>query len=771
MNRKLDLNCKQHNWVDNSFIIILFMVLFLSGTMPLGIAIAKQPTQFIHSTVYGSVVDGVRMDVPSELGNQKLAELGLVDVTANPFYADSTGKQDSTVAIQSAVNFARDHQMVCFFPSGTYLISDTISCVQNYYRRANGKIFGARDFPCMLIGSRQGKRPILYLKANAKGFGNSFLPKNMVHFWARSLDDPDQPAPPISMNQMFVNIDITIGEGNSGAVAIHHRGAQGSGIQESVIDVSNGLVGVAGGCGSGGSHADITVIGGKVGLDLRETQPAPTITGITLIGQKEAAIVYEGRQALSAVGIKIVSSHQGPVITGKPVRWSPFHGQISLVDSEIIFGKDAGACIVTGSSLYLQNVYFKNTAIVAAFSDGEKLPGKIAGWFHVKEYAHGVQPNQWEGYQFAMPRYKDGIRYLTALAEVESDLAPPSDLQSRHIWTTDFPSWESPGAVNVKAAPYNAKGDGVTDDTEALRRAIDDHEIVFLPKGYYNISQTLPLNANSKIVGVGRHLSIIVARESNGSFASLDAPAPLIKTSDKGDARPTLAFFGLYSPNGAQGAYCLNWQSGEGMIRDVNFITVPDVYGFTGNPPIKLVKKNYPLVVVSGHGGGRWYNFFQEDMYAPTHGPGYRHLLISGTHRPLRFYQCNVEHSPGEANMEINDSKNITIYGLKGEEYNMKLPILMIKNSYNINVLGYGGNAAAPEGGSLFFIQNSSKFKIVHAVDTPMLIPERAKIETWHMIKEEPGQGVQQVKTLSLDRPVIYERSGLDSSLLPESEQ
>lgn len=765
MSRGFDLNCKRHNRVGSSVAIILLATFFISYFNKLCVSSTEQPHQFIHPTVYGAVVDGVRMDVPGELGNQELAALGLVDVTAGPFYADPTGKQDATVAIQSAVNFARDHQMACFFPSGIYLISDTISCVQNYYRRSNGKIFGARDFPCLLVGSRQGKRPLLYLKANAKGFGNSFLPKNVVHFWARSLDDPNQSAPPISMNQMFVNIDITIGAGNSGAVAIHHRGAQGSGIQESVIDARNGLTGVAGGCGSGGSHADITVIGGKIGLDLRETQPAPTITGITLIDQEEAAIVYAGRQALSAVGIKVVCSHRGPVMTGKPVRWSPFHGQISLVDSAIIFDKETGTGIATGSSLYLQNVYFKNTKTAVAFSDGTKLPGKAGRWFHVKEYAHGVPPHPWAGYQFAMPRYTNGVRYLTDLVEVESDLPPPSDLQSRHLWTKDFPSWESPGAVNVKDSPYNAKGDGVTDDTDALLHAIDDHEIVFLPKGYYNISQTLPLKANSKLVGVGRHLSIIMARKSGGSFTSLDAPAPLIKTENSAEAQPTLAFCGLYSPNGVRGAYCLDWQSGEGMIRDVNFITVPDVYGFMGHPSIKLVQKNYPLVVVSGQGGGRWYNFFQEDMYAPTHGPGYRHLLIRGTHNPMGLYQCNVEHSPGEANMEIRDSENITIYGLKGEEYNMKLPILMIKNSSNINVFGYGGNAAAPEGGSLFFIQNSAKFKIVHAVDTPMLIPERAKLETWHMIKEEPGQDAPQVKTQSLDRPVIYERSGGDSPL------
>ena len=43
---------------------------------------------------------------PRDLGNAKLAKLGFVDVTAAPFWADPTGRQDSTVALQEAVNSA-----------------------------------------------------------------------------------------------------------------------------------------------------------------------------------------------------------------------------------------------------------------------------------------------------------------------------------------------------------------------------------------------------------------------------------------------------------------------------------------------------------------------------------------------------------------------------------------------------------------------------------------------------------------------------------------
>ena len=48
--------------------------------------------------------------------------------------------------------------------------------------------------------------------------------------------------------------------------------------------------------------------------------------------------------------------------------------------------------------------------------------------------------------------------------------------------------------ANVKDAPYNAKGDSFTDDTNAIQKAIDENEYVFIPKGYYRITKTIKLN-------------------------------------------------------------------------------------------------------------------------------------------------------------------------------------------------------------------------------------------------------------------------------------
>ena len=101
-----------------------------------------------------------------------------------------------------------------------------------------------------------------------------------------------------------------------------------------------------------------------------------------------------------------------------------------------------------------------------------------------------------------LPIFVDGKPLsVPFLADVTSGKSPPTDLQTRHLWDEQFPSWESPGVVNVKDEPYGAVGDGVTDDADAIQRAVDEHEIVFLPKGHYAVSKTIRLRPDTKLIG------------------------------------------------------------------------------------------------------------------------------------------------------------------------------------------------------------------------------------------------------------------------------
>ena len=714
----------------------------------------------------------------AELGNPELAALGFVDVTDTPFSADLRGKRDSTEALQRAIDFARDRQMVCFFPSGRYKVSDTLNCEQYRPMRRDGRRQGTRDYPCVLVGSRSAeKRPCIVLAPHSEGFSDTEHPKYVIHFWApgAGTETPvDQPQPNISMNQMLIGINVTIGPGNAGAVGIRHRAAQGSGVQDCTIDATHGYCGLEGGAGSGGSHANVTVIGGRIGMDMRQTQPAPTLTGCTLIGQTETALICSSRQALCAVGLRVETETSGPAIVTKKL-WGAHHGQFCLVDSQIIMrnpGKNAA--IEAASSLYLNNVYVHGAETLVRQPDIPALRAGEPGWVCVNEYAGGVaeryRTRKYDNRTFTYPApiFVDGKRLERPfLANVEPGRTPPIDLQARHLWDERFPSWESPAATNVKDTPYRAAGNGITDDAAAIQRAIDEHEIVFLPKGHYAVSKTIRLRPHTKLIGAHRCFSWLVPVERDGGdFNNPADPQPVVRTANDVHAETMIAFLGIRTLRESSAAYCLHWRAGHRSIfRDTNI-----VFSFRAPPqgPAQFLQAtrakqlyNHPVVRIDGHGGGRWYNFHQESSRG--HGRDYRHLLISGTTEPLHMYQCNPEHARSDANLEMNKARHVSLYGVKGE-YNQT--IILVRDCDHVRIFGYGGNAAAHEDQALFVIERTDNFLLANLVDSPRMpqgIPDTffagdgTDPGRWHMVRENTAAG-ETVATAPLDRPVLYKR-------------
>ncbi len=99
---------------------------------------------------------------------------------------DPTGKKDSTKAIRQAIHDAYQFDMVCFFPTGTYLVSDTLECVQRVIPRKAGKD-NKNYFPAKkeftLVGSTKGARPVIKLANHSESFLKDWRHPIRVNFF------------------------------------------------------------------------------------------------------------------------------------------------------------------------------------------------------------------------------------------------------------------------------------------------------------------------------------------------------------------------------------------------------------------------------------------------------------------------------------------------------------------------------------------------------------------------------------------------------------
>ncbi|MFD0958199.1 carbohydrate binding domain-containing protein [Paenibacillus chungangensis] len=656
--------------------------------------------------------------------SQQPWEDGYIDITKPPYNAAGDGMQDDTAAIQAAIDDAYASNLIVYFPTGTYLVSNQIRAFQyddNWYQ---GSGFGSqRKFGNLLVGETGGSRPVIKLKDNSTVTDNILL----LYKWLNP-NNPTQDGRPKHYLATFRGIDIDMGN-NAGVSAISMDGAQYCTIQDTHIYGSDFRVGIHKIPGAVGSVINARVTGGDIGILADSYAPQPLVAGITLEGQSEYGIkITDSRQStVNVIGFKITgpsspsASYRGVYVERNPiVDYGKEQSSVYLQDGQIEVQGANGVAIENadnplydnnGSNVVINDVYIKSDVLVRSpLSDHS---GNASSWKHIDDYAYS--PGAYGSYI-----HVNGDDHSTPLNDSEymgtiASVSPPPDLVSRHSWPIAMPSYDDADKVNIVtdygATPY----DDSDDDAVAIQQAIDDvadlnhanyGKSIFIPRGHFKVKQGLLLKKGVKIFGAGKNISVI---EVDPAF-TVNGPSFLLDTVNDAQADIVMTDFALLKLDASaalgqtdmKNLGFLRIRGGGTVFRDVQLAATEQVFD------------NFylqPEVVFSDQAGGKIYNLAVNTSVKYTDGGNvsgdYHRVVIQNTNQPLDIYQMGVNNAEKSVLLNIDNAEHVNIYALKYEEENR---LFRVEDSNDIRIIGgYGYYAIGDNHPAIIQVNNTSQ--------------------------------------------------------------
>jgi sugar lactone lactonase YvrE len=612
---------------------------------------------------------------PASYYTQRLDDPKAVYLTRENFPVRGDGIADDTDAIQQAVNKVQETtgQGIVFMPEGRYRISKTI------YVWPGIRLIG--------VGPT---RPVLVLGENTPGFQDESNEKLMVFFaggrpgsgrWAPA-NRPVPDASPGTFYSAIGNIDIEIKDGNPGAVGVRSHYAQHCFLAHMDFRTGSGLAGIH---EAGNVAEDVRFFGGKYGVWTGKPSPGWQFTMVdaTFEGQREAAIREH------EAGLTLIRPHFKNVPTAISID-PDFPDELWVKDARM--ENIPGPAVVISleknaqTEINMENVVCSGVPVFASFRESGRKVSGAGAIYQVKTFSHGLHFADIG----AVPEYKDifDAAALGALpAAVKSDLP---DLPARDTW------------VNIHS--LGAKGDGVTDDTDAFRKAIAAHRAIYLPSGKYLVSDTIALNPDTVLIGLHPAATQIALADNTPAFQGPGGPKAMLESPQGGSNIVT--GIGLYTNGINRRAVAAKWMAGkDSMMNDVRFLgghgTVDPtasrdeasrswerIYNNTHTADSNLNRRwdaQYPSLWVTNGGGGTFLDIWTPSTFAQAG------MLVSNTSTEGRVYEMSSEHHVRNE-IQIHNASNWQIYALQTEEERgeggFALP-LEIDSSSNITVANF----------------------------------------------------------------------------------
>ncbi|MGC2478336.1 MAG: glycosyl hydrolase family 28-related protein [Candidatus Sulfotelmatobacter sp.] len=592
---------------------------------------------------------------PARLNDPKALYL-----TQENFAVKGDGIADDSAVLQQAINQIQEktNQGILFIPAGRYRLTRTIYI-----------------WPGIRLIGFGATRPAFVLAANTPGFQHG--PSYMLFFaGARpSGNAPPPDANPGTFYSAISNIDIEIQDGNPGAVGVRAHYAQHCFLAHIDFHIGSGLAGIHDG---GNVAQDLHFYGGQYGIWTRKPSPGWQFTVIdaTFEGQREAAIrEHEAGLTLIRPQFKNVPTAISIDAKYSDELWVKDGRMENVSGSAVIISNENSA----RTEINMENVTCRKVPIFVAYRESQKHIVGSAEMYEVKTFSHGLHYEDLG----AVPAIQDVYETapLSALPEpVKSDIL---DLPPIETW------------VNIRS--LGAKGDGTTDDTDVLRRAIAQYRAIYLPSGEYRVTDTITLRPNTVLIGLHPSVTRILLADSTPAFQGVGSPKPLLETPT--DGTNIVTGIGLYTNGINPRAVAAKWMAGtDSMMNDVRFLgghgTIDptataaesskswrEIYNNTHTADSNLNRRwdgQYPSLWITG--GGTFVGIWTPSTFAQAG------LYISNTSTEGRIYELSSEHHVRNE-VVLNHASNWQIYALQTEEERgeggFALP-LDIRDSHNI---------------------------------------------------------------------------------------
>lgn len=606
-----------------------------------------------------------------------------VYLTKEQFHTIGDGKADDSAAIQAAIDQAEaEHgEGIVFVPEGRYRITRTIYVwpgVRVIGYGANRPVFVLADntpgyqqgigYMFFFTGGRPGgahwrERP---------GSGSRPVMEGTVPPSNNVVD-----ANPGTFYSAMSNVDFEIGNGNPAAVGVRFHVAQHCFLTHIDFHIGSGLAALK---DIGNEAEDLHFYGGDYGIITQKPSPGWqfTLLDSTFEGQRKAAI-REHEAGLTLI-------HDAFRNVPEAISIDPEYAE-ELWAKDVRFENISGPAITISNvnnprtEINLENIVCSRVPVFALLRETQKQVAGTGESYVVKSFSHGltmsapgvdgrIQTNFEAGAVKELPVFgADAIRSL-----------PPAD------------EW-----ANLKS--LGAKGDGTTDDTAAVQKAIAEHRVIYVPMGRYVVSDTIKLRPDTVLIGLHPSMTQFDLLDGTPAFQGPGTPKALLEAPQGG--HNIVTGIGLYTNGINSRAVGALWMAGaDSLMDDVRFLgghgtnaadgTRINPYNntHTADPDIRRRwDGQYPSLWITNGGGGTFADIWTPSTFAQAG------LYISNTSTPGHVYELSSEHHVRNE-VKLDRVENWELDAIQTEEERgesgFALP-LAISRSKNITIANYHG--------------------------------------------------------------------------------